>query len=137
MIAVTHDWWEKGAVTWRAASSRRCCSRCRSNSSIISFSIFLLASSTLFATSCSISSFLFSNSSSTRFFTNNSILFAASSSTTCNIFQIHYIGCNYNTYYNFELLGITQIDKTYFIFFTQHKTKFVPAVWSFKLHNGF
>lgn len=51
-------------------------------SSIIWASICLLTSSTLFSTSASISSFLFSNSSSTLFLTISSILFAVSSSTS-------------------------------------------------------
>lgn len=72
-------------ITSRLFSSRRCLSLCRSISAIISFSINLFASSTLLATSISISSFRFSNSSSTRFLTSNSILLAASSSTTYDI----------------------------------------------------
>lgn len=73
---------QRNIITSRHFSSRRCFSLCRSISAIISFSINLFASSTLLATSISISSLRFSNSSSTRFLTSNSILLAASSSTT-------------------------------------------------------
>lgn len=69
--------------TSRFRSSSRAKARLFSSSTISSFSIWILAASTRFITSCSISSRRFSSSSSTRFLTSSSIRFEASSSTIC------------------------------------------------------
>lgn len=69
-----------GLTSRRFSSSRSFACR-HSISSIICRSMARLASSTLFCTSASISSFRFSSSSSTLFCTSSSIRFAASSST--------------------------------------------------------
>ena len=80
-------------ITLKYFTSFICCSSscsCRrfSNSSTICFSITLLASSTLFITSASISSFLFASCSSTLLATSSSTLFCVSSSMIIFSFSV-------------------------------------------------